>query len=66
MGLEIVSTPRLELRVTVAPETRLLLASRRVTVIVEMDPSDATEVGFAVAEDVVLEISPAVKFTITV
>jgi hypothetical protein len=60
-------TPREEARLTVLPLTGLLLASRSVTVIVEVVvPSAVTVVGLAVTVDVVADTAPAPHVTFEV
>jgi hypothetical protein len=54
-------------RVTVLPETGLLLTSKRVTVIVEsVAPSSGTDVGLATTVDTLALTAPAVKVTVGV
>jgi len=54
-------------RVTVFPLTGRLLASLRVTVMVEgVAPSAVTEIGFALTVDVPALTGPTVKFTVAV
>jgi hypothetical protein len=63
-GWVIVSAGRSELRLTVLPLTGLLLASRNVTVIVDVArPSAVTDAGLAVTVDAVAETVPTVKVT---
>jgi hypothetical protein len=59
--------PELFASVTVLPETGLLFASFRVTVIVEVvEPSAVTDPGNAVTVDCAAETAPAVKVTVAV
>jgi hypothetical protein len=59
--------PREDASVTVLPATGMLLASRRVTVIVDVVvPSATTVVGLAVTVDVVADTAPAVHVTFDV
>ena len=56
--------PREDVRVTVLPLTGLLLASHKVTVMVEVaTPSPVTVAGLAVTVDVVADTAPAVNVT---
>jgi len=62
-----VPAPDVCARVTVLPETGLLYASFRVTVIVEVvEPSAGTVVGEAVTADCAAVTAPAVKVTVAV
>ena len=59
------AAPRDDVRLTVFPLTRLLFASRKVTVIVEVAiPSAATVAGLVVTVDAVADTAPAVNVTL--
>jgi hypothetical protein len=62
-----VTVPSVAARLTVFPLTGLLLASRNVTVIVDVArPSAVTDAGLAVTVDVVADTAPAVNVTLVV